>query len=362
MTEALAATELAVATIDCAAHPQVRFQHDIREYMREPYRSKPFPGPDRYFYPNPVGDYLPSARPEEGLPGSDPALLQRQLFDEAGVDFAILLPLLRGLLPEVDLSAALCAATNDWLAETWLSKYNQHGRFRGTIRVSPLDPEQAVREIERWAGHPHFVQIAVPMQSQHPYGQRQFFPIWETAAKYGLPVAIHADDGASVDFWPTPTGYFAHFIEYSSYYPLNFLYHLMSFLAEGVFDRLENLKVVFADGANDMLPPLVWRLDKDWRPTRHEMPWLRRMPSEYLRDHVRFCAHRLEGPRDPAKLTRWLEIADAGHLLLFASNYPRWDYFDARQAFLGTPAELRQRIMVENARELYGLPAARPAR
>ncbi|MBI3969282.1 MAG: amidohydrolase family protein [Chloroflexi bacterium] len=347
-----------VLTVDAAVHPQVAYQHDLREYMQEPYRSKPFPGPGRYFYPNPIGEDLPGTKPEAGLAGSDPALLERHLFAERGVDYAILFPLLRGLLPEVDLAAALCAATNDWLDDVWLSKANRHGRYRGTLRISPSEPELAVREIERWAGHPHFVQIAVPMQSHNPYGQRQFFPIWEAAARNNLPVAIHADGGASVDYWPTPAGYFSHFIEYSAFYPANFLFHLASLMAEGVFDRLENLKVVFADGGLDLLAPLMWRLDKDWRPTRHEMPWMQHMPSRYLRGHVRFCAHGLEGPRDPAQMCEWLRINDAEHLLLFASNYPRWDFFEPRGAYDGVPAQVRRRILGENARDLYRLPPA----
>lgn len=360
-SSASASTEVAVKVVDAAVHPLVKNANDLREYMQEPWRSRPFPGPERYFYPHPTGEYRADARPTQELPGSDPALLTRQLFDEAGVDYAILLPLTRGLLPDVDLAAAICAATNDWLADTWLSKDNQHGRFRGTLRVSPSDPAQAVREIERWAGHPHFVQIGITMQAHHPYGQRHYFPIWETAAKHGLPVVIHADGGSSVDFWPTPAGYLTHFIEYSTFYPINFAYHLASFLAEGVFDRLENFVVVFADGAHDMLAPLIWRMDKDWRPTRHEMPWMQHLPTAYLRDHVRFVAHRLEGPDDPAMLAEWLEIGDAGSLLMFASNYPQWDYFDPREAFQGIPDALRARIMAENARALYKLPPTRPA-
>ncbi|MBI3967169.1 MAG: amidohydrolase family protein, partial [Chloroflexi bacterium] len=214
----------------------------------------------------------------------------------------------------------------------------------------------AVREIERWAGHPYFAQVAVPLQSLFPYGHRQFLSIWEAAARHDLPVAIHADGGASVDLPPTPAGFVTHFAEYSAYYRLNGFFHLVSLIAEGVFERFENLKFVFADGGFDSLAPLMWRMDKNWRPTRHETPWLRQLPSAYLRDHVRFCAHRLEGPRDPAQLAEWLEIGDGEHLLLFASNYPTWDSFEPAGALADIPEATRRRIMGENARALYRLP------
>ncbi|MBI3966071.1 MAG: amidohydrolase family protein [Chloroflexi bacterium] len=357
----VAKTEVEAQLVDAGVHPLVRQANDLREYMKEPYKSMPFPGPERFYYPHPIGEHHPDAKPAQGLPGSDPDLLERQLFEANGVDFAVLLPLTRGLLPDAELGNAVAAATNEWLADTWLSKYNQHGRYRGTIRVNPMTPDQAAREIEKWAGHPYFVQVAVPMQSHHPYGQRQYHPIWEAAARHNLPVAIHADGGSSVDFWPTPAGYLTHFIEYSTFYPINFAFHLVSFMAEGVFDRFEQFKVVFADGAHDMLAPIVWRMDKDWRPTRHEMPWMKHMPNHYLKDHVLFLAHKLEGPSDPAIMAEWLAINEAGNTLLFASNYPQWDFNVPKGAFVDVPADMRRRIVLENARELYKLPATRSA-
>ena len=340
-------------TVDCAVHPSIRQKDELREYMQEPWRSRPFPGPERYFYPAPMGEYAPEARADGGLPGSDPELAGRRLFTEMGVDCAVLIPLTRGLLADADLATAICAATNDWMAATWLGKANSHGRFYGSIRVNPGDPEQARREIERWAGHPAFVQVAVPMQAHRPYGQRVYFPLWEAAARHGLPVAVHADGGAGVDFWPSPAGYYSTFMEYRTLYPTNFAYHLASLIAEGVFDRLEELTFVFADGAHHMLTPLVWRMDKDWRPTRRETPWTKQLPSTYLRTHVRFCADRFEMPDDPKVLDGWLEITGAHEMLLFASNYPYWDSFDPREAFTSAAPGVRERILSENARALY---------
>lgn len=353
--DATATRDEVVRVVDCAVHPLVRHSDELREYMPEPWRSRPFPPPERYFYPALDGEYWKEACGPMGLPGSDPDLLARQLFSEAGVDCAVLLPLTRGLLPNTDLATAICAATNDWLADTWLSKYNAHGRFRGTIRVNPGDPEAAVREIERWAGHRYMVQVAVPMEAHHPYGQRMYLRIWEAAARHGLPVAVHADGGCGVDFWPTQVGYPRHHIEYSSLYPLTYGFHLGSLIVEGVFERLPGLKFVFADGGHDFLAPLIWRFDKNWRPTRYENPWISKMPSAYLREHVRFCSRRLEGPKDSAALAEWLEICDAAELLLFASRYPHWDFHDPRQAFADIPEALRVRILAKNARELYGL-------
>jgi len=113
------------------------------------------------------------------------------------------------------------------------------------------------------------------------------------------------------------------------------------------------LRTIFADGAHHMLTPLVWRMDKDWRPTRRETPWTKQLPSTYLRTHVRFCADRFEMPDDPKVLDGWLEITGAHEMLLFASNYPYWDSFDPREAFTSAAPGVRERILSENARALY---------
>jgi uncharacterized protein len=45
---------------------------------------------------------------------------------------------------------------------------------------------------------------------------------------------------------------------------------------------------------------------------------------------------------------------DAEHLLMFASDYPHWDFDSPTQAFPKLPDALHRRIFSENAREWYG--------
>src|SRR5687768_1284198 len=78
-----------VTSIDCLVHPLPARGDDLRAYLREPWKSKAMPGPTRYWYPNPVGEFHPVARSETGLPGSDPATLARHVLG-AGARTAIL--------------------------------------------------------------------------------------------------------------------------------------------------------------------------------------------------------------------------------------------------------------------------------
>jgi len=86
-----------------------------------------------------------------------------------------------------------------------------------------------------------------------------------------------------------------------------------------------------------------------------EVPWVRKTPSEYLRDHVRLSSQPLERPADDQHLLWMLEMMDAEHLLMFASDYPHWDFDSPTHAFPKLPQKLYNRIFFENAREFYGL-------
>jgi predicted TIM-barrel fold metal-dependent hydrolase len=46
---------------------------------------------------------------------------------------------------------------------------------------------------------------------------------------------------------------------------------------------------------------------------------------------------------------------DAEHILMFASDYPHWDFDSPTHAFPPLPDELWQRIFRQNALELYRL-------
>ncbi|MCP3812240.1 amidohydrolase family protein, partial [Mycobacteriaceae bacterium Msp059] len=105
---------------------------------------------------------------------------------------------------------------------------------RGTIRVNPDDIVGALREIDKYKDHPRVVQIGIPMQSRELYGKPQFWPLWEAAAEAGLPVAVHIEGGAGIQFAPTPSGKTRTYEQYLGFMALNYIYHLMNMIAEGV--------------------------------------------------------------------------------------------------------------------------------
>jgi predicted TIM-barrel fold metal-dependent hydrolase len=341
--------------IDCDVHVYPRNADEIRQYMAMPWQKR-YRGGGRGFFDNPIhGDRLDARPPDGGPSGSDPDFLREQLLNTFGHAYAILLPrAFCNLHPDPDLGTAIAAAYNDWLADTWLSKYNADGIFKGSITVAHQDPQAAAREIERWAGHPHFIQVMTDSGARAPFGQRQYYPIYEACNKYNLPLAIHpGTDGMGINIQPSP-GYPTHYIEWHTCLSLSFQAHLVSLLTEGVFERFPNFKVVLVEGGVSWLPGLMWRLDAEWKALRPEVPWVTKRPTDYLRDHVRLTSQPIERPESDKQLLAMLEMMDAEHLLMFSSDYPHWDFDSPAQAFPKLPKQLHDRIFRDNAAEFYG--------
>jgi predicted TIM-barrel fold metal-dependent hydrolase len=357
-------TEVRVNIVDTDVHPAPRSFAELRERVPEPWRSRNWS--DQVFDAVETPTYVAPGKaqrrdahpPSGGPPCSDVAFAERQLFHEAGVDYAILLPLTVRPVANPEHEAAVCAATNLWLSDTWLSAYNRHGRYRGALRVCSSQPDLAVGEIERWAGHPHFVEVMLVAYTRAPFGQPQYHPIFAAAARHALPLIIHVNRAAGMGLL-TPVGFASYFIEHHSLYSLLYATHLTSLIFEGVFEKFPTLKVVFAEGGFSWIAPLLWRLDNLWTQLRSETPLVRRRPSEYVRDHVRFTSQPIEEPSDPRHLRRVLEWVDAAHLLMFSTDYPHWDFDDPMRISHLLPAGIRERILRDNALALYGLPPTR---
>ncbi|QSO49277.1 amidohydrolase family protein [Alicyclobacillus mengziensis] len=342
--------------IDCDVHPTPKSIDEIRFYMKQPWRDR-YQGSGRSIFGNPIHWARLDAQPPGGSAiGSDPEFMREQLINEYGHDYAILLPRsFCNLQPDPDFGTAIAAAYNEWLADTWLGKYNHDGVFKGSITINHHDPHAAAKEIERWAGHPHFVQVMTDSGSRAPFGQRQYYPIYEACERYNLPFAIHpGTDGIGINELHSP-GYPTHYIEWHTCISLGFQAHLVSFITEGVFEKFPNFKVVFVEGGVSWLPTLMWRLDQEYKALRFEVPWVKRMPSEYLRDHVRMCSQPLERPENDKYLLQIFEMMDAEHILMFSSDYPHWDFDSPTRSFPKLPEPMYQRVFFENARDFYNL-------
>ena len=351
--------------IDCDVHNSWRSSRELLGYLdpywRDVLERGELPG-GRDSFPHahrpwlhPEGfmrtDAIP---PGGGTPGSDYEFMRTQLLDRYDVEYAILggdEGIEVSTLANPHLASALARAANDWMVQEWLPI---DARLKGSVVVAPQDPSGAAEEIRRIGGHPDMVQVIVSSGSQRPYGDPVYWPMFHAAAEMGLPVAAHLGGQGGVNANPTGTGPPSFFWEAHALLCETGMGHVASLIAHGVFEKLPTLRFVLIECGVAWLPAILWRLDADWKALRKETPWLDRLPSEVAREHIRLTTQPLEQPGDIRHLWSALEAIDGERTLLFATDYPHWDFDDPERVRI--PAAWRDRVLRENARELYRLP------
>jgi predicted TIM-barrel fold metal-dependent hydrolase len=137
---------------------------------------------------------------------------------------------------------------------------------------------------------------------------------------------------------------------------------LTSLVAGGLFEEVPGVRVVMTESGVAWVAALRWSLDAAWKLMRDDHPRLKRLPSEYIDEHVWFTTQPIEEPEDPQHLMYAIEQANLRDRLLFATDYPHWDFDSPKQALPRViNKELRHRIMAGNALDLYGFPQERQA-
>ncbi|WGF88576.1 amidohydrolase family protein [Marinivivus vitaminiproducens] len=347
------------AVIDCDIHPAQRSPEDLRPFMSrrwwDYWKTYGFRSRHGLVKGTPFPKIAPNAArrdawPESGSPGSDLAMMQTQHLDHHNIAYGVLNPLNpTGGDQNADFSAALCSAMNDWLIEAWT---RHEPRLKASIMVPYEDGEASRQEIHRRAGTSDFVHVLLLSRTSEPLGKRRYWPIFEAASEHNLPVATHVFGYSG--FPSTGGGWPSYYVEEGANHPGGCQASIASMIFEGVFERFPTLKLLVIEAGFAWLPPLAWRLDKIWHRMRDEVPHVTRPPSEYIRDHVWITTQPMEEAPNPRQV-----VDIMGHIgwdrLMFASDYPHWDFDDPRFGLPGSlSADQRQAIRFGNAHALYG--------
>ena len=348
--------------VDCELHPAMRSADDLdrwllprwqqhrREYglrLRQPFTST-------YPYPKsaPALSRRDSWPPSGGPPGSDLDFMRQQHLDFHDIEYGMLQPLsVRGMDERVPgFGEAVSSAVNDWQHDEWTSKDK---RLKGTIAIPGEDAKAAVKEIERWAGYPDFVQLSMVTRALEPLGSSRYWQIYEAAEHFGLPLGLHTlgTSGHSV----TGGGWPSYYYEEHQAVAMSLAAMVASFILEGVPERFPNLKMVIIEGGFGWVPGLGWRMDSHWAALRSEVPHLKRKPSDYLKSSFWFTTQPVEEPEQPEHLRKLIDWIGWDRLL-FATDYPHWDSDDPRYAFKCRMSEAEKRaIFAGNAKTVYRL-------
>ncbi|TLS51657.1 amidohydrolase [Paenibacillus antri] len=298
--------------------------------------------------------------PQDGKASSLLAYFQTEHLDKYNIEHAILTGLGDYAIqttPDADYAAALCTAYNNYGIDHYLAN---DPRIKSSVMIPKQDPLLAAKEIDRVGSHPQIVQVISSNGAEKPYGHRFYYPIYEACVRHNLPFAVHVSmEGIGINNPPTGAGHVNHYIEYRMARTQIMMAHLASMIFEGVFDRFPTLQFVMIEAGMLWIAPYIWRMDQDWKALRSQTPWVKEPPSEYVRKHVKFTSQPIELPPDESLFLPLMKSMFAETNLLFASDYPHWDFDNPFKSFPKMDDGMWDRIFYRNAAELYGLPARR---
>ncbi len=343
--------------IDCDIHNELPNLDPLIPYLEEHWVAyideSAFVGPNANDYPaRAPTSARKGTKPKNGPPGSHFELIKKQALDAWDVEIGILTCAYRvQSVHNEDLSASLATAINQWQIDAWL---NRDDRLRASLVVPSQNPVLAAREIERFGDHPGFVQVIVPVRSYQPYGKRVYDPLFEAAVKRDLAIGIHYGGASSLP--PTPVGWPATYAEEMVGMAQIFQSQVMSLVVEGAFDRFPELRVALIEGGWTWMPALMWRIDKEWKGLRRDIPWVKRPPSEYIREHIRMTLQPMDAPPEAEYLLQIMEHLESDDMLMFSTDYPHWHFDEPIDAIpKGLSDALLGKILYENAKAFYRL-------
>ncbi len=278
----------------------------------------------------------------------DVVLTQRAM-DSLAVDVMVVFPtpmLFLGLHPQQEMEVWLARAYNKWMAENLLAADD---RIK-TLAVLPYNsPEEAERVVKEFAGVKGVIGWCVPSTRHAPVHHNKYMRLYKMIEETGMPLSFHAGY-----HWDDPS--LKTINRFLGMHALGFAWpnivHCTNWVLNGMPVRFPNLKVIWIESGLAWVPFLMQRLDDQFLMRPSEAPHLKRLPSEYMRDHCWYTTQPMETTNMKA-LECTLDMIKADTQLLYASDWPHFD-FDLPSEITDLP------FLSEQAkRNILGLIAAR---
>jgi uncharacterized protein len=294
-----------------------------------------------------------------GYPGSSYEMLRDQVLDRYGYWRGILTHDLGQYATNLNpwFAEAVCRAVNDWNLATWLT-YDD--RLYG-LAIAPLgNPERAVAELKRVGKHDRVLGLLVcgnPLG--RPLGDAIFDPVWKACAELGLVVSVHPISADRPTSQVTSTGGPKPYPEAQSQFTQQAQHYISSLISGGTFEKFPSLKFVIKEYGVAWLPYVMWRLDQDYDLLRHESPWVKRWPSDYIRSNIKLSTQPFEeSPDGKSVVADFLANVDGiEDLLCFSSDYPHYSMDDPTYVARLLPAAWHRKVFCDNACASYGWQA-----
>lgn len=282
----------------------------------------------------------------------------REELDGIHVDIGILFPdhlLKLPVISQVEYAAALARAYNAWLVDRWCLP--DQGLL-GCVVACPHDPEDAAKEIRRYAAEPGVVGVYLPCAGlERLWGHRQYDPIYEAAQEADLPVLLHSVTVIHPVFPFNTQGFETEFGRHICSHTFSIMANLVHMMTTGVPVRYPDLRVAVTEAGISWVPFLMQRMDKEYLERRREVPFLTEKPSHYLKK-MYFATQPVEEPENLGDLVTLMDLYDGEDSTIFASDWPHHD-FDHPSKVHQIPFsnEVRRKVFGENALRLFKIDA-----
>jgi predicted TIM-barrel fold metal-dependent hydrolase len=265
-----------------------------------------------------------------------------QSMDEIGVDYGIITPTLSLLLPSVNrprYAVALANAYNRYILDRFAV---DDERLRVALTVAPQKPARAAEEIDRFGDHDDVagVQLAATGLVPPP-GDEHYDPIYRAARDNDLPVLFHSGGNTSQLLPVIARTANTYAEEHAVNHPFSHMWNLATMMYRGVPERFPDLEFVFQEAGIGYIPYFTWRLDDHYLERGYEIPYLDKLPSEYIADQFYFSTQPLGLTETPGQRNAGRYIASVVEMvgpgqLMFSTDLPHPDF--------DTPSELYDRI------------------
>ncbi len=268
---------------------------------------------------------------------------------DIGIEKSVVLPTAMLSLPKAkpDFEAAVAKSYLEYMIENFLGRYPQ---IHTLIYAPTNSPRKAGELVERYGSEKGIAGVMISGSSRSLAGNSSWDQIYEAAGKEKLPVCFHGDRELSGSFEGLDfVG--AHALSF----PFSLIRQLTSLVLSGVPERFPELKFVFMEGGVIWLPWLINRLDDEYMKRRIEAPLLTKPPGEYIKNFY-YTSQPLEQSH-PEMLKPVFELMDFENHLLYASDYPHWD-FDVPSVIYDLPflsKRAKEKILCKNAQRILRL-------
>jgi uncharacterized protein len=257
-------------------------------------------------------------------------------------------------LNDAEAAVELVRIYNEWLADFCDV---QPDRYAGLACIPNAPVEAAVQEMRRVIkrGGVRGLEIA-NSYDMAPLWDPQWNPVWEVANEAALPVHFHTVGERRPNFAKLPPQLtLVERAVHISGFQIYMATTLTSLIFGGVLERYRNIKIVIGESGIGWIPYVLDRMDAEWEDQFKDIG-LTMAPSEYWR---RQCRATYQSDRIGIKL-----LDDIGHdTIMWGSDFPHpdgvWpDSSEFIERELGhLPADVRHKIVCENAGKLYGFIA-----